>query len=632
MIYLDFETRSPVDIRKAGGDVYVRHPETKVLCLSYAFDNGPVQTWIPKDELDRAKSPTGEASGIASAPFPDLNKDTICAWNANFDVGILAHVLGIDVPLSRVVDPMALAYAMALPGSLGKCGEALQVEVAKGDSRIMRAMCAPPYKTNPSMLSDLVSYCERDVDSMREIYKKLMPLTPEERKVWEVNWKVNQRGLFLDHDLIDRVLWLSQEEDKVLAGMAEQLGLSAKAMRSTKQMLEWCESQGVTLPDLNKNTLAVVNIGNPVVQQALDIRAQICKSSLRKFDAMREMTCPDGRVRGSHVFHRASTGRFAGSGIQVQNMPRPEVKDTDKLAALILDEEDLPPLGIPVKTALASLVRSCIAAEEGKEFICADYAGIESRVLLWLANDNGGLGAIKKGEDLYCLMASKIFGHPVNKKEHPEKRQVGKQAILGLGYGAGAKTFQNLCDLAGADLLGVSPQTVVQAYRDQFRAVPQYWSNCESGAMLAMKNPNKVQAVAGLRWKYSTARESLACQIPSGRLLHYPRATIVQGAYGPVIEVYQTRLAGWAPVRLWGGILCQNVTQAVARDLLAHALVQVESLGWHPVLHVHDEIMCEEPKGTKTSAELENLMCQLPAWANGLPVEAEGWVGQRYRK
>jgi DNA polymerase len=633
MIYIDTETRSPVDIRKAGADVYTRHPETQLLCVSFAIDDGPIKTFIPPSEIERASGPLGDLPDIESHPLPDFTGQELVAWNATFDWLVFNHVMGLKIPLEQMRDPMAQASQMALPGGLGPCGVALGITTPKQDSKVMRTMSRPPYKTDAGLLSQLVEYCERDVEAMREIDKTLLPLPPEERAIWLANERTNQRGLLIDHDLIDYIMHLNSEEDKVLSDMAENLGLSSALLRSQKQTLEWCESQGVGLPDLSAGTLALAKIENPEVIKALEIREQICKSSLKKYEAMREMTCPDGRIRGNHVYHRATTGRFAGAGVQVQNIPRPEIKDTDKAAEYLLKNEELPELGLPVKTALASLVRSCIKAPDGFEFICADFAGIESRVLLWEAKDRAGLDSIRAGEDLYCVMASKIFGHEVNKNDHPEKRQVGKAAILGLGYGCGAKKFGEMCELSGSDLLGVSPKQVVDAYREQFKAVVDLWGMCDRSAQKALGNPSMVVADSMFRWKYSKERRLLVCQLPSGRWLFYQDPRMVEGNYGPQMQILTAKQGNrWGRTHVWGGVLAQNATQAIARDLLAHALVVLDREGWNPVLHVHDEIMCEEKVGEKSLDELMRIMCDLPEWAKGLPVEAEGFVSRRFRK
>jgi len=640
-IYFDFETRSEVDLKKVGADAYARHPSTEILCLglSREDESRPV-VWHPFTELDWFMTDPPKYKTLGQLPEAVVrhveNGGPMVAHNAPFDfaiwneVGVKRHGFP-PLSIDQMDDTMSRAYVQALPGSLSSLAEVLGVYVQKdkaGD-RLIQKMSIPPYEFTPALFAELVNYCAYDVGALADIDEALMPLSTRERKVFLANWRCNHRGLRLDPDLIESVARANAEEDIALEDIAESKGLSPSLLRSQKQFREWAQAQGVDLPDLNKKTLGALKIDNPVVEDAIELRGQVCRSSVKKYEAMAHHLCPDGRVRGNHVYHRATTGRFAGSGIQIQNMPRPAVKDTDKLAGEILNGESLSGYGLPIKTLLSSCVRSCIIPAEGHEFICADFASIEARVLFWLANCGKGLEAFRTGADLYCLTASGIYGRTIT-KEDADERQIGKCAVLSLGYQGAAGAFQGMCDGYGIDTGPLDIPAIVGGYRGTYPEVVDYWAQCEEDALTAIRNRGDQIGV----FKYSDKVDALGACLPSGRWILWNRPVIAENKFGRLAVCYEGvgRNKKWGKLSTYGGDLAQSITQGTARDLLAHALVRLDESGWHPVLHVHDEIMCEEPVGSRTVEELESVMCDLPSWAKGLPVEAEGYVSRRYRK
>jgi DNA polymerase bacteriophage-type len=647
-LYLDFECYSECDLPKTGADPYARHPSTGILCLGFAFEGERPQVYIPSDEMERAM-------GLEPIPFKVVHllppkvlahiKDggNVVCHNVAFDYLIWNKVSKWPkLHPEQLICTAAKATAMALPAALGTLGDALDVEVKKSPSgtRLITKMCKPPFQTGPKLLAEMAEYCAYDVMSMMEIDTHLMPLSSDERQVWLCNFRANQRGLFLDEHLICEAIRLSGLEDIELGQQAASIAnLSLSALRSPKQLLEWCQSQGEPLNSLNKADLASVTIKDPLVQQVLDLRSEVCKTSIKKFTTMLACACPDGRARGNHVYHRATTGRFAGSGIQIQNLPRPQIADCDTVADYVVEHGELPSdLGVPVKTALSSLLRSCIMAPKGKKFYCADYSAIESRVLFWLAGEQKGLDVYRGGQDLYCVTASSIFGHPVNKKDHPNERSVGKVAVLSLGYQGGPKALQGMCDSMKVDLMGQDPQDIVDAYRGTYGKVKKFWADCEGAAMEAIKQPGVPMTVGKCRFRYSPSRQHLVCELPSKRLICWPRAQLLKDAptfWGGTKDQIVYKGLGisrkWKEMKTYGGDIAQSLTQAVARDLLVDAMIRLDPK-FPVILHVHDEIMSEVDENDNNYQTFLDTMATPPSWATDCPIDVAGFSARRYQK
>jgi DNA polymerase len=642
MLFLDFETMSEMDIKKTGADAYARHPSTAVLCMAFAINDEPVKVFVPPEQQRRAMAIDPIPYEILSV-FPKRLLDQIergckvVAHNAPFDQAIWNHCTQWPpIADDQLIDTASLARAMALPASLGELGKALGVKVLKSPTgtRLISKMCKPPvFETGPALMAEMAEYCARDVESMREIHGHMFPLSPQEAKAWLVNHRANLRGIPLDHDLIAECIRLAGEVDVELGQLAESsLGLSLSALRSPSQCLAWIEAQGQKPPkSLSAANLATYRPSCPQVQRMLELREEVCKTSIKKFSAMLDRMCDDGRARGSHVYHRATTGRFAGSGIQIQNLPRPALSDPDPIAQQVATTGSLPDeLPCTKKTALSSLLRSCIKTD--KEFYCFDYSAIESRVLFWLADEQKGLDVYRNGDDLYCVTASGIFGREITKAD--KERQIGKVAVLSLGYGGGVKAFQGMCEQMGVDLRGVDPKTVVDGYRETYAITAAFWKDCEKAAMLATENVGTAYRAGKCLFKW--ARGYLACRLPSKRIIRWPQAEIVEGAtpWGAITPQIQYMGIGlnhkWQKQRTYGGDLAQSLTQATARDMIVDAMVRADDAGFNVVLHVHDEIMVEESEDRFD--EFQTIMETPAPWATGCPIAVEGWRGTRYRK
>lgn len=526
----------------------------------------------------------------------------------------------------------------------------------------------------------LFRYCLQDVEAEHALSKALHDLNPTELRVWQLDQIINERGIQVDAAAARSVVKvLAEVEDKLLQELTEITNGAFKSVRQVEAFTKYCG-----LPDARKETVASAlespNL-DPNIRRVLQIRQALSKASVLKFQAILNRVCSDGRLRGELKYHAATTGRWAGSGVQLQNLPRAGIPEGEVEPAFELFlEEDLEVLsllyGDPSDLA-KRLVRPTFCAGWDKDLISGDFAGIEARGLLWCAGDEDGLNLFRSGADIYCDMAGEIFGRPVTKKDKFE-RQIGKTAILGLGYGMGPAKFAQTCEIAGTPIEMKLARKTVQAYRSKYRLIQELWWATEMAAVKAVQTGKQIQVgrvIFGVRGKF------LHCKLPSGRLLAYPfpQVQILPSWIFPTIDedgetgrimvvgektksaarrIAEKRatdeeviLAGnplekekavlsfmglvkgkWVRESTYGGKLVENIVQAICRDLMAAAMLRLEASGYPVVLTVHDECVSEIPENWGSVEEYEKLMCEAPSWAEGFPVAAEGWRGKRYRK
>jgi len=677
ILYFDFETErtsKTKDLRDVGAAVYAEDALTNWSLFAYGFDEN-VRVLINPTSWDRAMGGSDDPTLFHATCLYNNDVTSECpaevrehvesggiivAHNIEFDYliwkGIMVKRYGWPViRVEQCVDTMAMGYACALPGSLGALGEAVGTEVPKdmeGKSLMMR-MTKPNIDgdmvSDPEKLGRLVNYAACDIFPMLEIYKKVPQLFPKEGEVWRLNFKINQCGIYVNSDLIDAVLKADALENELLDEKAQKIGLSSAKIRSAKQLLGWCAQNGENLPNLKKEEVTKFRLHckSDLVSGALELRDQICRTSIRKFSAMKARACADGRVRGSHVYHRATTGRFAGRDLQVHNIPRPVIKGSqiEEVIKSLLETGVLPAIdNKSPKDILASLIRATLQPAPGKIFYCADFAAIEARVLLWVAGDEDGLTVFRSQKDIYCDMARQLFPEL---KNHPDKgfpkeaRSLGKKVILGLGYGMGGEKFGNTCTADGVDLAGFTPQDVIDVYRKKYYLVKKLWYDTEDCAVSALRNPDMTvkSQISGLKFKHSLKRDSLVCMLPSGRLISWANPELDEEALTPWGTVKpQITFNGvdtssrWGRQRTYSGKLVENCIQAIARDLLTDAMLRIDAQGFNIVLHVHDEIVVEDAIGANRYDEFLDLMKVVPEWAKGCPIDAEGWQGFYYRK
>jgi DNA polymerase len=592
----------------------------------------------------------------------------------------------------------AKAAAYALPRALDAAGAALNLSVLKDDegSKVMKKLMKPRkarkkerenwpkkygdrpmpllYHESADLFHILFRYCRQDVLAEEAVSSALDDLTPMETEVFLLNEEMNERGFQLDMRAVDRALTVIEEDTTRLnAELCELTGGSpSKATQRTK-MLEWFESKGLKLYDTQKGTIQEAITADdsfdesaevdeddelppwvepqtalaPEVRRGLEILQQLGLSSTAKFVKMREWACPaDGRARGGILYHGATTGRFSGAGIQPHNFPKGFLKEEKHpmtaiwVDILTLDKAQVEAkYGCSMLKLLSHALRGAITARNGRHLFVADYASIEVRVLLWLAEDEAHLDMLRKGVDMYVDMASKIYNRRLTKEDKTE-RGLGKVAVLGLGYQMGASKFVDSAKLmAGVEITEEFSKTVVDTYRAEYWRVKSLWYDCEEAAIAAVENPGEPQSAGRVVYVVEDSR-FLFCYLPSGRRLSYPFPEIQERKtpWGAVknaltymgVDQYTRK---WRRQVSYGGMLVENAVQAVARDLMAQALLNVaHTRVYEPVLSIHDEVVCEAHPLLGDLREFERLLTQVPEWAEGCPIAVESWNGPRYRK
>lgn len=492
----------------------------------------------------------------------------------------------------------------------------------------------------------LWAYCRQDVLAEEDLSAHLPDLSPAETDLYLLDQTINERGFYLDQEAVARALQLIEEETVYLNRQVSRVTNKEVTKGTQRQrMLKWFEKQGLLLDDTRAQTIDEAlkdeTLSGPV-HEGLSLMRELGRSSTAKYQTMRHWLCPDGRVHGGLLYHGAGTGRWSGAGVQPHNFVRGgAIKLTQDAIWEDLktgDRELIRAAYGSVMLLLSEGLRGAICATPGYQLYVADYASIEARVLLWLADDQEGLDVFRRGEDIYLDMAMSIYNRKLNKKEHPKERQLGKAAILGLGYQMGASKFVDTAATYGVTINEEFSQNVVAAYRDRFWRVKALWFAQEEAAVEAVQRPGVEIEEGPVTWLFT--KPFLYCILPSGRRLAYPDPELRQkmtpwGEPRPSLTYKGINMYNhqWERQTTYGGKLVENITQAVARDLMAEAMMRMEKSGvYKPVLSVHDELIAEAVKGTGNLKEFELIMAACPEWAEGCPVVADGWVGERYHK
>lgn len=702
-IHLDFETRSAAELRDVGVYVYADHPSTDVWCMAWAVDDGPVRLWQRILGHSRLVQP-------GFPQFQQLLKDpqtVIVAHNAQFEHVIWNSVMTRrygwpELPVEKMRCTMAAAYAMSLPGSLDQAGAALGLDSQKdmAGHRLMLQMARPrkveadgtiTWWDEPEKLQRLYDYCKRDVEVERLLDKRLRQLSPSEHRIWLLDQNINRRGVAIDKTLCLRAQRVVERATRRLDDrMIRVTEGGVTAVSNVQQLASWVRKQGVDTKSLSKDT--IVDLLEewdlpPAVETALELRQEGGKTSTAKIQSFLDYAGKDGRCRGLLQYHGAGTGRWAGRGPQVQNLPRPKLKqgEIEEAIDLIMHGKDdlLEMLFGGVPGTVADCIRGMIVPGDGKTLFSADFANIEGRVLAWWADERWKLRAfrdydtitgkdakgkpIRKGPDLYKVAASGIFGVPVDRIDD-DRRQIGKVSELALGYQGGVGAFVQMAKTYGLKIekyhdiivnaakaehhaqaeemygnqknrppreVYIPAEIVKLAWRENHPNVGFLWPKCEEAVLEAVRKPGAVYAVNGVRWRVNGS--FLWCALPRGRVICYPYPRIAdkETPWGAIKETVfykgvDSRTRKWGDQHLYGGKIVENVVQAIARDVMAEAMVRVEDAGYEVVMTIHDEVVVERAGGDVE--EFKTLMATLPAWARGLPVAVEGWMGRRYRK
>ena len=664
----DFETFSACELRDRGMDNYANDPTTGVHCMSWAVDDGPVQLWHPDlDDRDfRHAQRHAEQERAHNAAFEIAINNTIMTRRFGW----------APMDPARVRCTMAAAYAMGLPGALENLAPALGLERRKdmAGKRVMlqlakprefRADGTPVFWTRADAQEKFVildSYCCTDTEVERAADRRMVELSESEQRIWQLDYCINQRGIRVDLESIDKAIALVEQEKRRLD--AEMLRVTSGVVGKCTEvqlLVKWIRSQGVEIKGLAKADVLDALQGDlpPAVEAALRLRKEAAKSSTAKLIAMKERASADGRVRGIHQYHGAATGRWAGRGIQAQNFPRPRPgigeAETDDIISHLSEHAYIDMMYGPTMDAIADSLRGMIVAEPEHDLVAVDFSAIEARVLAWLAGQESVLDIFRTHGKIYEHAAAGIYHVPMEKVTK-DQRQIGKVAVLALGYGGGVGAFQSMARVYNVKVPDAEAEEIKKAWRDSHPAIVRYWYALEDAAIRALTEGG-VQSAGprGREVKFRKAGSFLWLQLPSKRVLcyPYPELRVVETPWGDPKEAltYMTELdsttrkklgnkvlpdpnanGNWCRISTYGGSLAENVTQAVARDLLACAILRIEQRGIKIVMHCHDEIVAEVNSGSSCVGDIEQLMCELPSWATGLPVSAEGWQRKRYGK
>lgn len=674
-VHLDFETRSKISVADVGPWRYSLDPSTTVLCLCYKKSDSTkdMVSVITKGDFENYFDNRVFAGGIipfspglaninrlvALAENPDVrfyahnSMFEYCMWN-----NILAKVYGFPElkDFDRWECTASKAATHALPRALGACAKALHLSEEKDETgkRIMMKLSRPkkPSKKDPSIWCDnpedfktLYKYCEQDVIVESAIDNAIPELNSFEREIWKLDQRINSRGIKIDVETLDIArrfvdTFKNKLNDELCYLTGGLVSKASEVKRLTEYLHDFVDKKD--LPSLNAASINEypANCTDSKIKRILEIRQQAGKSSTSKLEKIKMCICPDNKVRDILVYHGASTGRWAGAGIQVQNFPRgAEEYDINSVIETIkLNNYDVFATVYPnVIDAISASLRGFLIADTGKDFIAADYSNIESRVLFWVAGCDKGLTAFKHGTDIYCELATEIYKRKITKKDK-EERQLGKTGVLGCGYQMGADRFKaQVKTMTGMDITRETADLVVKTYRATYPEVVACWYAQERAAIKAVKERGQLIKEGPIMWKVQG--QFLYCRLPSGRCIAYaePQIKPIETSWGEVKE--QLTFMGvnslskkWERQHTYGGSIVENIVQATARDLMAYGMKNVEAKGYKIAMTVHDEVVASVDEGCGDVQEFETLLSTIPQWAKGCPVKAEGWRGKRYRK
>lgn len=687
----DFETRSRADLKKVGAYKYSLDPSTQPTCLAAKFHGMDALMFLTFEEVNR---PWRQIPVPFRYQWTKAIEEgyEFSAHNSFFERCIYDNILvrrygwpPIDPRQRRCT--AAKAAACALPRNLQGAGEALKLSVQK-DRRgyvAMMATCKPTKHwvawrraqddiaagkkltmtrriackdepkaflepdDAPDVWHTLYRYCMIDVQAEEAIDDVLPDLIPAEQEIWHLNQKLNWRGLRIDLPTVKKVVDIMAVESKKKLKELDSLtmGLVTKP-GARKSILEFLALEGVTLPDLRAKTVEDRLKGFDLsedMHRLLEIRKALSLTSTKKYQAFLNRADAEGRIRDILLYHGASTGRDTGVGVQPHNFPRGMIRvDKNRPYAHVenvveCDHEMLQLLyGESLGLLFSAILRNMIIPDDGYELFVADFSKIEVAVLWWLAGNEPGLKILRAGLDPYKYMAAANTGRKYQEiTDEGDDRQLGKAQVLGCGFGMGGPKFQKTAwDMYRLKLTEEQSATAVKNYRTANAAVPVLWRAYEQAAVAAVENPLDVYTAG--RCTFQVLNRFLWVKLPSGRRLAYrdPQIAWRESEYGPrkTLEFWavNSKTKKWALERTWGGTLTENFVQAIARDLMMPAMVRLEEKGYHALLMVHDEGICQKRKQRGNVPEFTGILCETPSWGAGLPLEAKGWSGPRYRK
>lgn len=653
LMFIDFETYSSVNLRDCGAYPYMASPDFSPLIMTYRYGvDGQTKIAQGEAEIKWALRGLNEREHV-----------TFVAHNANFERLVLSRIFdyapGTFIPPERFIDTMAMGRSLGFPGSLADLSRALHVEEKdSAGTALIQMFCVPSKKTGraatpeerPEEWAAFCRYAVQDVDTMVEVYQALITryggFPKGEREVWNADQRINDRGILVDAELAVRCMDIAAVvKDLHLQRMGVISGLANP--NSTAQVLAWVNRRlveagvmdgqndipvfkdtGAPLKSVDKASVAYLLSRTDLprdVRTFLEERAASNAASVAKFKAMTNRLGVGNRVRGTIQYFGAHTGRWAGRGVQLQNLPSVTAGDDEKTQAFVDRVMNEPAENFSI-SELKPLIRGALMAPAGQTLTVCDYSAIEARVLAWLAGEEWVLEAFRAGRDIYVETAARMFHVPY--EEAKPLRKKGKVAVLALGYGGGINALKAM----GAEGTDAELEEIKQTYRAANPRIAKFWADMDR----AMRNRS------GRVGEYITihpkANGLVTIKLPSGRELFYHKLHFrTVSKFDKEVEAlhFLDPKSHRAVIPTYGGRLTENVTQAVARDVLAHALVNLDRENVPVVAHVHDEVIAE---GGVTVERMKELMGAgpgnplAPPWSKGLPLAAEGYYCARYRK
>lgn len=651
---IDIETKSSVDIGKAGLYKYAQSEDFKIILFAHKWDNKPVEI------VDLESGEEIPERIINAMRNPEVIKH---AYNAAFEWYCLNQA-GIETSLEQWRCTMVHSLYCGYTAGLDATGKAIGLPQDKQKLSVGKALiryfCVPckPTKANggrtwnlpkhaPEKWELFKEYCVQDVVTEHEILKRLkqFPMPEDETKLWQMDIKMNAFGVKVDTDLIKGALTIdAYSADKLVEEAYKLTGLANP--NSTAQVLPWLAANGVELPNLQKATVLEALAQDHLPENAkrmLEIRQQLGKTSIKKYEAMDTAKGADGRVRGLTQYYGANrTGRWAGRMVQMQNLPRNYLKTLDYARNLVKTQnyEGLKLLYGNVPDTLSQLIRTAFIPSDGHKFVVADFSAIEARVIAWLAGEQWVNEVFATHGKIYEATAAQMFHVPVEKiaKGNPEYslRQKGKVATLALGYQGGS----NALIAMGALDMGLAEEElpdIVHRWRNANPRIRDLWYAVEQAALTVMQTAQP-QAIHGLIFALEGdmlyGQCFLTVQLPSGRKLFYPKPFLNENQFGKMAVHYYTvgqQTRKWEVTSTYGGKMVENIVQAIARDCLAETLRRIDTKGLQVVFHVHDEVIIDAPMDV-TVDEICDLMAESIPWAPGLILKGAGFENNYYMK
>lgn len=672
-LFIDFETRSEVDLKQVGLWNYARHPSTDVWCMAWALDDEEPEV-STRDDFNHYPAITHIESDVS-----------VVAHNAPFELAVWNEIMVPRYSWPRLQPEqtyctMAMCYAMGLPGALEDAALALGLQVLKDKEgrNLMLRMARPRSYQNgkplwwdePDKLARLYAYCQQDVRVERELLKRLMPLSAKEREVWLMDYQINQRGVAIDLPSTKAAIELA---DAMKVKYDEQIGKLTGGAATTCTALgpikEWLAVNGV--PEA-KDGLAKERVTDLLARpglsssarEVLTCRQEAGKASAAKFGVMAGQAGSDGRLHNMYQFHGAATGRWAGRAVQTHNLPRdmPGAASVARILTLIREKkyEQIDTVFGPPLTTASRCLRSFFVAPDSKVLCVGDFANIEGRGQAWFAGEQWKLDAFraadaKTGPGIYELSYARAFHVPVETVKNPsEERQIGKVLELAFGYEGGVGSCQTMAKVYHVKVNDGDATTWKNRWRKAHPAITAVWPHIIQAAINAVGQEGKVFACGypGREAKFKKAGSFLWCRLPSGRVICYPYPKLLPGSRGDILTYMcvpsqddkkkskiiadPKNASNWARVQTYGGSLFNNIVQGFCRDLLAHAMLDLSSDRHNEqvVLHTHDDIAVERYRSYahETEAAMTEVMNTPPVWAKDFPLYAECKLMERYGK